>query len=191
MFAARRPQRAHNDTKHTIGPNTYGPPDSSAKPSTTTKDVGLVPWRLGDQPLDDCIRYSLLPHKQYNEAAVQRFGIERSQPLVAVPARGPAPSGRPFLEIDTPDVIVASMKPKRGRPGVDRTSVRSWRPTGEDQFPLGADQTAENMDQQSGGRTARRPNRCCRCSAHGLVTLRAELPNDSTIWKKRKKKSAS
>jgi alpha-mannosidase len=56
-------------------------------------------------------RYSLLPHKKYDEAAAQRFGIERSQPLVAVPARGPAPSDRPFLELDTPDVIVASMKP--------------------------------------------------------------------------------
>ena len=56
-------------------------------------------------------RYALLPHKQYDPIAAQRFGIECSQPLVVVPARGAAPAGRPFLELDTPDVIVASIKP--------------------------------------------------------------------------------
>ena len=56
-------------------------------------------------------RYSLRPHKEYDAAAAQRFGIECSQPLVATRARGPAPSQRPFLELDTTDVIVASIKP--------------------------------------------------------------------------------
>jgi alpha-mannosidase len=56
-------------------------------------------------------RYALLPHKQYDPIAAQRFGIECSQPLLAVAASGEAPSGRSFLELDTRDVIVASMKP--------------------------------------------------------------------------------
>jgi alpha-mannosidase len=56
-------------------------------------------------------RYALQPHKQYDPIGAQRFGIECSQPLVAAPARGDAPSGRPFLTLDTPEVIVASIKP--------------------------------------------------------------------------------
>lgn len=56
-------------------------------------------------------RYSLLPHPQYDQAVAQRFGIERSQPLLVTPAQGVAPTGRPFVELDTPEVIVASIKP--------------------------------------------------------------------------------
>ena len=56
-------------------------------------------------------RYALLPHRQYDPIAAQRFGMACSQPLVAVPAHGAAPNGRSFLELDTPDVIVASIKP--------------------------------------------------------------------------------
>jgi alpha-mannosidase len=56
-------------------------------------------------------RYRLLPHRQYDPAAAQRFGIECSQPLVTAAARGPAPSGQSFLELNTPEVIVASIKP--------------------------------------------------------------------------------
>jgi alpha-mannosidase len=64
-----------------------------------------------DQSGPTTFRYALLPHKQYDPIAAQRFGLECSQPLVAVPARGDAPGSRPFLELDTPDVLVASMKP--------------------------------------------------------------------------------
>ncbi len=64
-----------------------------------------------DQDGPTTFRYSLLPHEQYDQAAAQRFGIERSQPLVAAAARGAAPDGRPLLELDTPEVLVASVKP--------------------------------------------------------------------------------
>jgi alpha-mannosidase len=64
-----------------------------------------------DQSGPTTFRYALQPHKQYDPIAAQRFGIECSQPLVASPARGDAPSGRPLLTLDTPDVIVASIKP--------------------------------------------------------------------------------
>ncbi len=60
-------------------------------------------------------RYSLLPHQQYDQAAAQRFGIECSQPLVVASAQGAPPSDQPFLELDTPDVIVASIKPSQDR----------------------------------------------------------------------------
>ena len=60
-------------------------------------------------------RYSLLPHKRYDAVTAQRFGMERSQPLVIVRAQGDPPSDRPFLELDSPDVIVASIKPSEDR----------------------------------------------------------------------------
>jgi alpha-mannosidase len=60
-------------------------------------------------------RYRLLPHKQYDALTAQRFGIECSQPLVVAEAQGDAPSGRPFLTLDTPDVIVESIKPSEDR----------------------------------------------------------------------------
>jgi alpha-mannosidase len=56
-------------------------------------------------------RYALLPHKQYDAMAAQRFGVECSQPLVVAPASGEAPTGQPLLQVDTPDVLVASLKP--------------------------------------------------------------------------------
>ena len=67
-----------------------------------------------DQEGPTTFRYSLLPHKQYDQVAAQRFGIERSQPLVAAAAQGAAPSGQPLLELDTP---------RRDR-GLDQTERR-------------------------------------------------------------------
>ena len=64
-----------------------------------------------DQEGPTTFRYALLPHGQYDPIAAQRFGIERSQPLVAVEARGGPPSQTPLVRLDTRDVIVASIKP--------------------------------------------------------------------------------
>ncbi len=64
-----------------------------------------------DQDGPTTFRYSVLPHQQYDQAAAQRFGVECSQPLVAAAARGAAPDDRPLLELDTPKVLVASVKP--------------------------------------------------------------------------------
>jgi hypothetical protein len=66
-----------------------------------------------DQEGPTTFRYALLPHGQYDPVAAQRFGIERSQPLVVVEPAGDRdpPSEQPLLVLDTPDVIVASIKP--------------------------------------------------------------------------------
>jgi len=64
-----------------------------------------------DQEGPTTFRYSVLPHAQYDQAAAERFGVECSQPLVAAAARGAAPDDRPLLELDTPKVLVASVKP--------------------------------------------------------------------------------
>jgi alpha-mannosidase len=74
-------------------------------------------------------RYSLLPHKQYDPVAAQRFGIERSQPLVVKKAWGAAPSGRPLLELDTPDAIVTAIKPSEdGKARIVRLFAAAGRP---------------------------------------------------------------
>ena len=51
----------------------------------------------------------------HDQAAAERFGMECSQPLVAVAAQGAAPDSRPLVEVDTPKVIVASIKPSEDR----------------------------------------------------------------------------
>ena len=56
-------------------------------------------------------RYSILPHKQYDQAAAARFGIERSQGLVAVPVRRDAPVPGSGLSVAGDGVIVSSLKP--------------------------------------------------------------------------------
>jgi hypothetical protein len=66
---------------------------------------------LAEQSGPTTFRYALQPHKQYDPIAAQRFGVECSQPLVVVPARGAAPAAASLLTLDTPDVIVASIKP--------------------------------------------------------------------------------
>ena len=66
---------------------------------------------LAEQSGPTTFRYALQPHKRYDPIAAQRFGIECSQPLVVAPVRGPASADTPLLTLDTPDVIVASIKP--------------------------------------------------------------------------------
>jgi hypothetical protein len=64
-----------------------------------------------DQDGPTTFRYAMLPHKQYDPVAAQRFGIECSQPLVVAAARGAAPSASPLVTVDAPNVLVASVKP--------------------------------------------------------------------------------
>jgi hypothetical protein len=64
-----------------------------------------------DQSGPTTFRYALQPHKQYDPMAAQRFGIECSQPLLAIPATGEAPNEQSLFQLDTADVLVASVKP--------------------------------------------------------------------------------
>jgi hypothetical protein len=75
-------------------------------------------WELcfkAEQEGPTAFRYSVRPHKQYDQAVAERFGMERSQPLIAAAAQGAAPDGRPLVEVDAPKVIVASIKPSEDR----------------------------------------------------------------------------
>ena len=128
-----------------------------------------------DQDGPTTVRYSLLPHKQYDPVVAQRFGTECSQPLVAVPAQGAAPSAEPMVESGTPEVLVASIKPREDRkawvvrlfnvsPRAAKTSLR-WGPAAPSALWI------SNLAEQRVARVAGDVE----IPASGVVTLRADL----------------
>jgi hypothetical protein len=64
-----------------------------------------------DQEGPTTFRYCIRPHAAYDAAAAQRFGVECSQPLIAVPAENASPAPQPRLRVEPADVIVSSFKP--------------------------------------------------------------------------------
>jgi alpha-mannosidase len=136
-------------------------------------------WELcfkADQAGPATFRYSLSSHRQYDPVAAQRFGIERSQPLVVAPARGAAPDARSFLELDRPEVIVASIKPSDdGRARIVRlfgaagkTSQVTLRWGQSAPKAVWVSSLAEEQGQAVTGPVA--------VPAFGIITLRAEWP---------------
>jgi len=122
-----------------------------------------------------CFRYAIRPHGKYDQVAATRFGIERSQPLVAVPARRDAPQRPSRLEVPEDRVIVTSLKPSEdGRalmvrlfnPGTDRAAASiKWRD------PLPKRVTHSSPGEEPGAE--------CRAPLElpplGIMTLRAEF----------------
>lgn len=56
-------------------------------------------------------RFMLRPHRRPSPVEASRFATGFSQPLLPVVARGAAPSKRPRLKVDSPDVLVTAFKP--------------------------------------------------------------------------------
>lgn len=56
-------------------------------------------------------RYSVMPHRRFSSAQASKFGIEQSQPLVAVPVESSSPIQQPLLSVKSTGVIVTSLKP--------------------------------------------------------------------------------
>jgi alpha-mannosidase len=57
-------------------------------------------------------RFVLRPHRgRASDAENSRFATAFSQPLVATPARGRAPSPTPLLRVEPADVLVTALKP--------------------------------------------------------------------------------
>ena len=56
-------------------------------------------------------RYSIRPHKKFDPAAAARFGIERSQPLIAVPVAPNTPLTDSLLTVEPKEVLITSLKP--------------------------------------------------------------------------------
>jgi hypothetical protein len=130
-----------------------------------------------DQSGPTVFRYAIQPHKQYDAIAAQRFGIGCSQPLVAMPGRGDAPNGQPLVQLDTQDVMIASVKPSNdgkawivrlfGAAGKPATASLRWGKITPKS--VWTSNLAEDRGMAMNGSEVRVP-------AFGLVTLRAELP---------------
>ena len=56
-------------------------------------------------------RYSVRPHKEFDPAAAARFGIEQSQPLIAVPVDSKTAVTNSLFTVEPKEVLVTSVKP--------------------------------------------------------------------------------
>jgi alpha-mannosidase len=70
-----------------------------------------------DQSGEMLFRYSVRPHGVYSQPEAARFGIERRQPLIALPAGGGRRTQAPLYELDPAGIIVLSTKPIPGNGG--------------------------------------------------------------------------
>jgi hypothetical protein len=63
-----------------------------------------------EQEGETVFRYAIRPHTAYDQTAAAHFGVESTEPLIAAPAAGPAPSG-PLVEISSGPIMITSLKP--------------------------------------------------------------------------------
>jgi alpha-mannosidase len=56
-------------------------------------------------------RYSIKPHRRFDSGRATKFGIECSQPLIAVPVDSSTPVQRTILSVKSTGVIVTAFKP--------------------------------------------------------------------------------
>ena len=122
--------------------------------------------------------YSIRPHAgSYQAAPAARFGLERSQPLVAVPATGSTPPVlSPRLRVASDDVIVTAFRPSRdsqalvvrlfGAGGRPSKAALTWGP------PQPKTVSISGPDEEKGPEI----NGPVDVPAWGIVTVRAELP---------------
>ncbi|WP_165226694.1 glycoside hydrolase family 38 C-terminal domain-containing protein [Aquisphaera insulae] len=122
-------------------------------------------------------RFALRPHRgPTNDAEATRFATSLSQPLVALPGRGEAPSGEPLLRVEPADVIIAGLKPADDGKGLvirlfgagpEAKAARVRDGKGQ---PLAVrlSDTTERVGEVINGEIP--------VPGHGLVTVRAELP---------------
>ncbi len=82
-----------------------------------------------DQPGRAVFAYSIRPHAGYDPAAAQRFGIGRTQPLIAVEADPDRPVAASRLRVEPAGVIATALKPSRdGKAWIVRLFNVSGRP---------------------------------------------------------------
>jgi alpha-mannosidase len=122
-------------------------------------------------------QYSIRPHTGvYDQTAASRFGVERTQPLVAIPAReGGPPTVESMLRLDSTGVMVTSIKPSRdGAAWMIRLYAASGTPERPSISWGGLKPSAvyvSDPDQRRGGPIADPID----LPAYGIVTLRAEM----------------
>jgi hypothetical protein len=121
-------------------------------------------------------RFILRPHRAPNPGATHRFAMERSQPLVVVPARTVRLPNQPRLIVESEQMVVNGLKPSDDGKGLivrlfnatklDQTVRLRWsdpKPT-----QVWQSDTAEEQLQKIGNDL--------NVPGHGLLTLRAEQP---------------
>ena len=82
-----------------------------------------------DQEGPTVFRYAIRPHGAYDAAAAQRFGVERSQPLIVLPVEPGAPPVASRLGVEPAGVLVTAFKPARdGKAWIVRLFNASDRP---------------------------------------------------------------
>lgn len=125
-------------------------------------------------------RYAIRPHKRFEPAAAQRFGIERSQPLIAIPVDKNMPPVLPPVlppvHVESDTVIVTSLKPSRDQkawivrlfnPGpTAQKATLEWAKPGPTAVWI-TDATEGRRDQLQGA---------VQLPGWGIVTLRCERP---------------
>jgi alpha-mannosidase len=127
-----------------------------------------------DQEGPTTFRYVLRPHRQYDPMATQRFGMECSQPLVAVPVEKGTVAPGLGVEVKGDNVLIASVKPSEDRKAwilrlfnvgdQNSQAVLQWgtRPP--------AAVWCSNLSEEKGTQIAG----AVEVPAHGIVTLRAD-----------------
>jgi alpha-mannosidase len=118
-------------------------------------------------------RYAIRPHKGFAPADAAKFGVACSQPLIAVPASGPAPS-KPRFELSSDKVVVTAFKPSDdgkawivrlfGASGKTEKVKLAWASPAPQQVWLS--DTSEKPREKAGP--------AVEVSGWGIVTLRAE-----------------
>ena len=118
--------------------------------------------------------YSIIPHKKFDPAAAARFGIERSQPLIAVPVDPKTSVGNSLFTVQPKEVIVTSVKPSLDQKAlVVRLFNAGNRPAAAKitWSDPGAKQVTLTSVSEAPGQTVSAP---IRLPPLGIVTLRAE-----------------
>lgn len=129
-------------------------------------------------------RYVLRPHGAFDAAEATRFATGFSQPLVVRRAEDSTASPMPRLELSSSDVVVTALKPGDdgkawivrlfGASGKERKVKLSWSAPGPAQVWLS--DTSEKPLRKVAGEIA--------VPGWGLVTLRAEFPNEVALAKR-------
>ena len=120
--------------------------------------------------------YSIRPHiGPYDQTRAARFGIERSRPLIAIPARADGPAALPSLfAIDAPGVIATSVKPSRdGRAMMIRLFAISGKPEQVHLTWPGPQPKTLYLSDANETQGAPVSNNTITIPAYGITTLRA------------------
>jgi alpha-mannosidase len=119
-------------------------------------------------------RFVLRPHRRFDAAEATRFANGFGQPLLAVAARGAAPSREPWLKLEPSDVLMLSLKPSDdgqalitrlyGASGAARNA--RFQPTGFKAKTVNLSDTSERPGARVSGSVP--------VPGYGVVTLRTE-----------------